>query len=177
MKSTLIWPAFLCVSALTAAYSLQGLLSANREYEASRLELEECELLSDQIVRLSNNPRLASLDIDSPQQVIDQISNAMQVADIPSSSLNSVVPIAPTRIGSTQYQQRLTQLAFQNVSLAKLVIFVSEVTQSNDGSYVRDIILTTANRNAPEIEDASYASERWEARLILTQLIYSPTSQ
>lgn len=177
MSSNFVWPAFFCVAAITAVYSLQELSSANREYAASLGELEECELLTNEISRLSNNPRLASLDVDSPQQVIGRVSTAMQVADIPSSSLASVAPSAPTRVGSTQYQQRLTQLSFQNVSLAKLATFVIEVTKSNDGSYVRDIVLTNASRNSTGTDDASNPTERWEARLILTQLIYSPTSQ
>lgn len=177
MNSTYVWPALLLVAAITAIFCFQDLSAANRDYAASQAELEECEFLTEQILRLSNRPRLASLNVDSPQQVIGRVSEAMRFAVIPSSSLVSVAPSAPTRIGATQYQQRLTQLAFQNVSLAKLASFVTEVTKSNDGSYVRDIILSGPSRGSAAVADASNPTERWEVRLILTQLIYSPTSQ
>lgn len=75
------------------------------------------------------------------------------------------------RLGNTDYKQRQTQVRIDGIELGRLSGFQSALNE-REGLYLRDLILTPG-----EGTNASIATEVWDARLTLTQLIYSPTSQ
>ncbi len=150
------------------------LLSANRQFESTAADLQNCERMVGEMQTLKNRPRIASLDIESPQQTIDRVLAAQQLSTIATDSLVSVSPTAPMRLGNTDYQQRLTELVFSSVPLDKLASFTRAIDENEDGLLVSQLTLTpTPNASI----NASNPAETWGARLTLTQLIYSPTSR
>lgn len=164
--------AFLLTSFLVMSWSVGELRSANRSLTDSSASLRACRKLGFEISQLTSQPRMASFDVESPQQMIQHVTDSISRAEIPRSALVSVLPSEALRIGSSDYQQRQTQLQLRGVSLPLLAEFYNALEIEN-GLYLRDIILTEGTDNSI----ASNGSEIWDARLILTQLIYSPTSR
>jgi hypothetical protein len=147
--------------------------AAQRAFGSAVEDLELCQRLTQDIVALRDRPRVASLEIESPQQTIDRISAAQSLSQISSDSLVSVAPALPTRFGNTAYQTRNTELTLQHITMAQLHQFASAMHDNNQGLVVGEMNITPDPAGRM---DASNTMEWWNARLVLTQLIYSPTS-
>lgn len=173
-RGILLYGALVVASALLAMVAVGELTAANAEYAGAQGDLAECARMVGDIERLNRQPRVASLDVESPQQTIERVAEAQRLAALPADSLLSVSPAAPIRREATDFQQRNTELVLQNVELEKLANFVSVLEDNDDGLFLRDVALTPSISTAA---DASKSSEQWSARLTLTQLIYSPKSR
>ncbi len=157
-------------SLIAAAFAVSVWRTSAREYELAAQDLPQCAHMIREMHALANQPRIASLALESPQEILERVAEAQAAADMPPESLISVAPSVPTRIASSDYQQRSTSLVLQSLPLAKLATFIRALDANQDGMLVRDLSLTPADT------DASVATELWNARLTLTQLIYSPKS-
>ncbi len=177
-RRSLLYAGLLLVSGLVAAAMVGEWLTANRQFQAAIEDLEQCHNLVRDIASLRNRPRVASLEVESPQQIIDRVAEAQAHSQLASESLVSVSPTAPTQLGNTEYQVRSTELVLQHLGLDQLVRFASALGIKEEGLVVRELTLTPDQSPPSEASNAhSNSTERWNARLILTQLIYSPTSK
>lgn len=166
-------PILFFISAVAAlVWSMSQMRAASRQMSESQEHRDECRYMDREISRLGSHPTIASLEIESPQAVIERVSQAMLQANIPPSSLISISPSEASRIAATNYQQRQTQLVLRGISLPLVASFFNAL-QSSVGLYLRDIDLTVASDD----RNASNGVENWDVRLTLTQLIYSPTSR
>ncbi len=172
-KSTLIYGSFIVVCFLFVTFAFNDWLTAERLLSNATRELSQASQMVQEIAVLKGRPRMASLAMESPQRTIERIAEAQRKWSLPPDSLTSVAPSAPTRIGNSDYQLRLTELQLRDVSLDSLASFASELTASQEGLLVRELSITP-DREPDTI--AGIGPELWQVRLVLTQLIYSPKS-
>ncbi len=173
-RQSLLFAGLLAVSAIVLLTTANEWLKVNREFVSASQDLGQCQQLVREIAGLRHRPRVASLESESPQQTIGRVIEAQGQCQIAPQSLVAVSPTAPTRLGNTEYQVRTTELVLQQVALDQLHRFASALGRNDDGQVVRELSLTPEPaRNAI----ASNGLELWNTRLILTQLIYSPTSK
>jgi hypothetical protein len=172
-RQAILGISLLCLSMIVLGFSLSHWVTINREWISAADDLELCQRLTRDIHGLQNQPRIASLEVESPQQTIERVTAAQVQSQLASDSLASVSPALPTRFGTTAYQTRNTELILQHVTLAQLHQFAAAMNDNDQGLVVRELSMTPA---PTERADASNSVERWNVRLVLTQLIYSPTS-
>jgi hypothetical protein len=172
-RQAMLVASLLGLSLSVLGFSLSHWLTAHRELNAAADDLELCQRLTLDIHALRNQPRIASLEVESPQQTIERVTSAQIQSQLASDSLASVAPALPTRFGTTAYQTRNTELVLQRVSLAQLHQFAAAMNDNDQGLVVRELSMTPEQTGG---SDASNSLEWWNVRLVLTQLIYSPTS-
>ena len=173
-RHSLLYLGLLVVSVIVLAVTFDEWLKASREFDTASKDLQRCRDLVNEISALKDRPRVASLDVESPEQTIGRVVEAQKQSQLAPQSLVSVSPSAPTRLEKTEYQVRTTELMLEQVSLDQVHRFACVLGQNEDGMVVRELALTPETASP---SNASNTSERWNARLILTQLIYSPTSK
>ncbi|MEM7475740.1 MAG: hypothetical protein AAF483_12175 [Planctomycetota bacterium] len=163
--------ALLLTSLVVFLWCLSEYRAARRNLSVAAENLEECQDLGAKIAAWNTRPLVASLDATSSQELTQQITACVRQANIPARALKSISPMDSVRLGNTDYKQRQTQVRIDGIELGRLSGFQSALNE-REGLYLRDLILTPG-----EGTNASIATEVWDARLTLTQLIYSPTSQ
>lgn len=156
---------------LVFVFAIQAYLSARRNVGRTTAELREASRMLAEIHDLQTTPPTAAIHVDADELIIASISAALVAAEIPTDSLQSVSPEQPTRIAASNYQQRITRFELRSVKMLGIAHLAEYLERDSDGLLVRDLVLTP-HENA----NASTVGERWDARLTLTQLIYSPTS-
>ena len=130
----------------------------------------ECQRFVEDIKRLRNSPRIASLDVEPPDRIAARVTSAAADSELSPASIVSVDPQSPVRVGRTEYQLRATQIVIQNASLRQIAGFVNGLEEPSSGMIVRDLSI---NRSRVQGVDGI---ELWNARLTLTQMIFSPIS-
>ncbi len=165
------------VAATLAIFAAVVLFTSFRFYQSARAQsqaaadgLDECRRLAADMARLRTAPRVASLDVEPPDRLAARVTQAATTAELIPEAVVSVDPQSPVRIGRTAYAMRTTQIALQDASLAQIAQFAEALQDKSQGLVVRDIVL-----DARPLSDSD-AEERWDVRLVLTQMIYSPIS-
>lgn len=130
----------------------------------------ECQRLVEDIERFRHAPRIASLEVEPPDRIAARVTSAEADSELSPSSIVSVDPQSPVRIGRTEYELRATQIVLQNASLRQIAGFVNGLEEPSSGMIVRDLSI---NRSRMQAVDGS---ELWNVRLTLTQMIFSPIS-
>lgn len=157
------------------AYALFGMLDARsgqaRLTDARRDAAEMRSMLSD-ITRLRTAPKVAALQLQSPAEITNRIAAARQAAGLPESSLLKEEPLAPQRIQRSDFQLQSTTIELAPATLPQILKFCEALRDEETGTLVRDIIL-----NEPTAQANSTNQEKWEASLVLTQMIFSPKSR
>ncbi|MEM8734782.1 MAG: hypothetical protein AAGG44_11195 [Planctomycetota bacterium] len=147
-----------------------------RTLSEAQANLAECKKVVREIAQLKTRPRLAASNLGSSQDTSQRIASAMEAAGIRSNSLQSMSPSPVARIGLSDYRERITRLEFRGVMLSKLVAFEGQL-KDGSGLTVSEFAIYAPNRaELQKLDLASKGSEFWNARLTLTELIYSPTS-
>lgn len=173
-RQSLLYAGLLAVSAVVLLAMSSEWLSANREFDNASQDLQRCHELVGEMTALKHRPRVASLEVESPEQTIGRVVEAQQQSQLATQSLVSVSPSEPSRLDKTEYQVRTTELMLERVALDQLHRFACALGKNGDGMVVRALTLTPETASNA---NASNGTELWNARLILTQLIYSPTSK
>ncbi len=149
-----------------------GVYSASvTHWNSQRLELVEAQKLVAEIGSANSKPRIASTETEASEVTMRRISDSVASSGVDSDSLVSVLPYEPTRLGNSDYQQRQTEIKLQAITLPLLVRFATSLENSSAGLVVRDIAMSSSRMRSPS------ARELWDVTLILTQMIYSPTSR
>ena len=131
----------------------------------------ECNRLVKDIEGFRSAPRIASLEVEPPDRIAARVTSAVADGKLSTSSILSVDPQTPVRIGRTEYQIRATQIVLQNASLEQVAAFVTGLEEASEGMIVRDLLL---NRSPSQGENGL---ELWNVRLTLTQMIFFPISE
>lgn len=163
--------AALVMLALYALLSVQDARSASSRLQQARGDLKEIEEKLVQIQQLKAAPRVAALDLESPDEIVNRVATALQSARLPQSALVDQVSTKPQRIQRSDFKLRSITIKLQPASLLQIIRFCDALRDEETGTVVRDLTLTE-----PKNSLASGREEKWEAELILTQTIFSPTS-
>ncbi|TWT82570.1 hypothetical protein CA13_40330 [Planctomycetes bacterium CA13] len=164
------------VTAMLALAALFGLFISYHQYASTRRssgatidDAAQVQKWAREIVQARHRPRVASLEVEPPDRISRRVDVALSAAEIRPSSLLSVDPQAPSRVGRTAYQLRATQMVLQDLTLKQVILFSSALRDAENGMTVRDLSLTP--RTNPLVQE-----EHWNVRLTLTQMIFSPIS-
>ena len=167
--------------ALYAFFSYRSAGTQAKQLQRARVELGETQSKLGEIRKLQSTPKVAALMLEAPAEIVNRISKARQAAGLPQSSLRSQQPQAPQRIGRTDFQERITTIKLAPATMEKIIRFCEALQDDQTGTIIRDLKLASPQfgENAGVSKTGiptTNVSEKWEAELILTQMIFSPTS-
>jgi hypothetical protein len=149
-----------------------SLMSTSRSWSRmanqSRKTLGESRLWFQDIQAIRNRPRTAALEVETPEGIAIRVAEEMVKAELVPMQLVSLDPQPIDRQERTDFATRATLLNVRNASLAKLSRFVVGLQDRESGLLVTHIALTRS-----EVVDVD---ELWNARLTLTQKLFSPIS-
>lgn len=161
--------------AVMAAYACFAVLDArSAQTRLTRAKQDSAELsgmLSD-IERLRTAPKVAALQMQSPAEIANRVASAMETAGLPQSSLMKEEPMAPQRIQRSDFELRSTTIDLAPATLSQILQLCEALRDPDTGTMVRDITLREPNSGAK-----GGNQEKWEASLVLTQMIFSPKSR
>ena len=147
-------------------WAIQDYMAKKSEFQAIADRLVESQESIEEIRRLENQPRKASLTKESADEITRRVNKASEAVGIASSG---VTPgeLAPEK--NSSYSRRDSRVTFAALTLPQIIQFSQNIEDAEAGLTVRDIALTpTAMPNAGQ--------ELWSVNLTLTQLIFSPKS-
>ncbi len=155
-----------------ALFSVLDTWSAQARLSLARMDLAEVVEKIEDIDRLKQAPKVAALELESPEEITNRIAKALNQAGLPASSLSEERPHDPQRIQRTDFQLRSTTIKLTPASLPQIIKFCDALHDEESGAVVRDITLTDPQNGA-----TSGNQEEWATQLTLTQMIFSPTSR
>ncbi|MEQ1824845.1 MAG: hypothetical protein ABL921_02835 [Pirellula sp.] len=150
--------------------SWRSFVIARESMRAANAGLEESSRLINDMERLRNSPRMASLEVEPPDRIAARVTAAAAQAQLPPLCIQSVDPRSPVKVNQSAYQIRATGIVLQNAQLAQVAAFVQGLEDASSGTTVRDL---TISRSSAVVESDI---ELWNVRLTLTQMIFSPIS-
>ena len=162
----------LLILGVYAVFSVLDARSAQARLSEARIDLAEVVNKIDDMERLKQAPKVAALELESPEEITNRIAKALNAAGLPASSLSEERPLDPQRIQRTDFQLRSTTIKLTPAGLPQIIKFCDALHDEESGAVVRDITLTD-----PQSGATSGKQEKWEAQLTLTQMIFSPTSR
>ena len=143
---------------------------AMAQYEQSRENLDEYSSLLNRIARLKQRPRVASLAVEPPGALSARVSEALKLANIAPAALLEVEPGQPVRVEKSEYKIRATSIRLRDVTMVQTIAFCDALRDHETGSKVRDLVM-----REPDSRREKVRTETWNAEMVLTQTIYSPT--
>lgn len=156
--------------AVSAGYGFSAMRAAARQVNEAEADLAGCRRMIAEIERMREQPRIASLEVEPPSRIAEQVSAAVDAGGLPPESLIRVEPQAPVRVGRSQYQVRATTVELEDATLEQIVRLAHHLSDAQEGLTVRDLVLSEPRTSDP-------SQERWRAEVTLTQMIFSPTIQ
>ena len=119
----------------------------------------------------------------SPADIARRIESALSEADLGPGALVRQTPGALRRIGRTDYRRRRTEITLAGVTLEQTVRFCDALGDDpTGGGRVTGLRLKVPEDDRGEDyrrvgnDRRRVGPERWDAELILTRVVYSPTS-
>lgn len=160
---------------ILAVYALLSLLdarAAQTRFVQARGDLAEVQRKLADIDRLKRAPKVAALQLESPAEITNRIAAALKLAGLSKSNLLKEEPADPQRIQRSDFDQRITTINLTPATVPQILKFCDALRDEETGTVVRDITLTEPPNGTNGGEE-----EKWEAELVLTQMIYSPKSR
>lgn len=148
-----------------------GARSQARLLAQTRQDLTDITQSLGAIERLRHAPKVAALQLESPAEIANRLNEALQEAGLTESDLMKQDPSSPQRVQRTDFEVRTTVIELGPAELPKILRFCQALRDPETGTVVRDITLS-----APRNGGSGGSEELWESQLVLTQMIFSPTS-
>lgn len=171
-RQRLLIAAALLLLGIYAVFSVLEVRSAEAQLAAARTDLAEIGNKLDDMDRLKEAPKVAALELESPEEITNRIDKALSSAGLPATTLSEERPLDPERIQRTDFQLRSITIKLNAAGLPQIIRFCDALQDEESGAVVRDIRLTD-----PQNGETSEKQEEWETQLTLTQMIFSPTSR
>ena len=170
----------LSVLGVYALLSVRDARSAQLRLQQARGDLTEIKQKLGQIDQLRQAPRVAALDLETPDEIVNRVAAALQSAGLPQSALSDQTSSEPQRVQRSDFKLRLITINLSPATLPQIVRFCDALRDEETGTTVRDLTLTEPRGGSGTASGRSGAAytgqEKWEAELTLTQMIFSPTS-
>jgi hypothetical protein len=162
---------YVCLVCLVI-FCYRHLHASEKAARTAALNVSECRRLVERIGALRHQPVLAGIQRRSSEELSERIDRIGKQANFASSSIQSIDPQTPTRVGETAYKGQTTQIELRDVTLPQLAHFLRLLTEEDS-----ELRMSSIRLSAPQIgASASIESETWRAELTLTYLIFSPKS-
>jgi hypothetical protein len=161
--------AFVFASLLVAAvFSYWQSRAVSATLAAEQRDARACVDLAAEIEELRALPQFAVLEEESEETILGHIEQAAESVSL-QSALVGIQPIPLSYLGDSPYRIRAIRLDLRSVSLEQIVSFAHQLADENRGMTIRDLEFwqfgADRRRTGPEL---------WNAKLTLTQLIFSP---
>ena len=154
---------------LYAASSVTSAWSAASRLDLDRQDLRELRQKLSEIDRVSDDPRVAALDLESPDQIVNRINAALLKAGLKETVLANQTPSEPQRIGQTDFKLRSVEIKLNAATVRQIAAFCDALKDASTGSVVRDLQLFDPKQSG--------SRETWNSQMTLTQIIFSPKSE
>lgn len=155
---------------MIAAWSWLTMSDARAGAIAANDDLAECKALVESIRKINDRPPVIALEASSQAGISAEVEETVQAVGLPANSLRIVDPQEPERIGETQYENRSTRIEIEEATLRQILQFSEQMEAKNAGYRMRDLVLTVN-------ENSSRSRELWDVEAVLTQTVFSPTTQ
>ncbi|WP_182866115.1 hypothetical protein [Stieleria mannarensis] len=154
---------------LFAASSVLSTWAAAERLELDRRDLNELRQKLGEMEQVADAPRVAALELEEPNQILDRINAALQQAELSTNLLANQTPSEPQRIGQTDFKLRRVEIKLNAATVEQIVSFCDALKDESTGSLVRDLQLFDPRQSG--------SRETWNSQLTLTQIIFSPKSE
>ncbi|MEL6104629.1 MAG: hypothetical protein AAFU85_01275 [Planctomycetota bacterium] len=162
------------IAAAVLALGINAVLSVTQVWgDAKRLQQDRAGLRLmvkqiNEIQAVADAPRVAALDIESPDEIVNRINAAVEQASLPRDPVASQNTSEPQRVGKSDFSSRTVEIELKAATVQQIVAFCEALRDESTGSVVRDLMLFNPK--------SSGNRETWESQMTLTQTIFSPTS-
>ena len=153
---------------LYAVSSISSALRAANRLEADRQDLRELQAMLDEIRQVADAPRVAALEMEAPDQILNRIDAALKSSGLSPNLLANQTPLEPQRIGRSDFELRRVEIELDAATIEQVAAFCDALRDESTGSIVRDLQLFDPQRNGRR--------ETWNSQMTLTQVIFSPKS-
>ncbi len=155
----------LAMLALWCFLESRGAAQRKAGYRDLVAQTERMALDTQAIKALRNAPRLATERQRPNDELLQQVRDALEAAEIPSEHWIGNEPSAPVRVAKTPYKRLNTRLSLENVHLKRLVAFAHTLVAGDPSLTVSGLRVSTPR---------STESDGWNVELAISYLIYSP---
>lgn len=154
---------------LYAASNVTKAWSAAGRLELDRYDLRELQQKLRDIDQVSSVPRVAALELEASDRIVNRLNDACKQAGISNDLLSNQTPFQPQRIGQSDFKLRRVEIKLKAATIAQIVAFCDALKDESTGSVVRDLQLYEPQRSG--------RTESWKSQMTLTQVIFSPKSE
>lgn len=177
-RKTAAYGVFWFAALLVLAVTYWMMCQSEKQFHLAIEQQRQCERLVLDIQTLQNRPGVAALVVDSARKITSRAEEALLRAGVDSTSLIRIEPQSAVRLRDSDYRVRTTRLQLADMTLEQLLKFTHAMTDASLGTSVRDLDLTAANRRAnSDYKSKQELADYWNAQLVLTQLIFSPSGR
>ena len=156
------------VLAVYAISAVMNVRSASDRLGLDQRDLNDLRSMLSEIDQVADAPRVAALDLESPDEIVNRINDALREAGLNPNVLANQTPFEPQRIGQSDFTLRRVEIELNAASVAEIATFCDALRDETTGSVVRDLQLYDPRRSGTR--------ETWNSQLILTQVVFSPKS-
>lgn len=154
---------------LYAASSVTSAWSAGSRLDQDRQDLRELQQKLSEIERVADAPRVAALELEAVNEIVNRIDDALSKAGLKDTVLANQITFEPQRIGRSEFTLRRVEIELNAATIQQIVAFCDALKDESTGSIVRDLQLFDPERSG--------VRETWNSQMILTQITFSPKSK
>ena len=151
-----------------AAWSVSETWTLADRLRDDRSDLAELKQKLAEIEQVSAAPRVAALEVEPADAILNRILRALRVAGLKPDVLANHTPSQPQRMGQSDFTLRRVEIKLKPASVPQIVAFCEALRDEATGSVIRDLQLFDPQRSGPR--------ETWNSQMTLTQVVYSPKS-
>lgn len=133
-------------------------------------QLQICRQQAAEIEQIRQQPKFAALAVLTDQELSERVRSARDAAGIAESAVDLIDPQQPVAIGRSAYLRRPVAIDLRSISLKQVAVFVDRLTDVESGMWVSQLRLSPVRQMEAD-------HELWNTELVLTQLLFSPTSR
>lgn len=133
-------------------------------------QLQVCRRQAAEIEQIRRQPKFAAVAVLTDQDLSERVQTARDAAGIAETALDLIDPQPVSAIGRSAYSRRPVAIDLRSVSLEQAALFVDRLTDVESGVWVSQLRLSPVRRTETD-------EEFWNTELVLTQLLFSPTSR
>jgi hypothetical protein len=160
--------AIVCLGVYAASSVLSARSAASR-LDRDRDDLVELRQKLSEIESVSADPRVAALELEAADRIVNRIDAALLKAGLKDTLLANQTPFEPQRIGQSNFKIRRVEIELNAATVLEIAAFCDALKDESTGSVVRDLQLFAPTRTG--------SRETWNSQMILTQIIFSPKSE
>lgn len=163
-----------------AAWSHGRYVQAKNAAQAATADLLESQALAQRVEKLTERAPVALAGELQISALAGAIEQAASTAQLPIAGVLRINPQAPRRVGDTPYLQKPTDVSLRSVTLQQLIGFLHALSADRSNLWPTELSLSapravaaSPSARGPGAGPAEQ-SDRWDADLTLSYLIYSP---